>query len=979
MFHAVQRATSTDGAVAGVRVGRSLMMPNTAVWFWRIGRVLVDTGPPNQWNQVKREIERAGGVDTVFASHHHEDHAGNGAQLQQQLGCKVLAAPSSIRYLQEGYPQEWYRTMVWGRPTPFTPDQMAEETAIDGGEGVGGVTLVRVWTPGHCPDHHVLFCPERKWLFAGDLFVSARPRLFRMEEDAHDQIASLERVLQLDFEHVFCSHKGELPNGRQLLQRRLAWLKSLRRAVTRAFADSDHTSTAGIDESALAKRLLGPEPPFARFTLLDFSQRNLVASLLRMPRYAHAAAARRTIGRPTTRDVIAPPPPADAKDSLGAMRLEFGEAMVRLVEPDEEDEAGLAAAAAAPGGGGAPAAPQRRRAEWVFGSADDVLPGVSRLLRPEEMAQPDDFVAAATRDDEGAALGSDGALGPLALDTASFSALDAAGSGPALIGGVRLTSARRLRAAEARRQDLAQLLPAQAELGQLPAETAAGADVPAEASQPLPDRSSERRIAPRRQQAVAAPSPSRAGDAVSSARPTLPGWQAVAAIAEERAASGFADDALTPIASDALAELALERSRSPNALRWAQAVPPRAPVATAGELLERSRQRGAGEASALFDAPRERVRFPGVVAAMDAMGLSPHPGGGAAASFGADGSLPPRRLTSAGDEGRPDGAAGSAGAGQSDGAGPAAPDARRDAGAGEEGDGGAALAASRGDGASAASGAATVAFERLAQSPLSPADLEAQSAVESAAMEARLTAALRAAGVDIPATSDSGQKPIRMEDVRAARASIQSAQRRRASPHAPPPPKRDCLPEQAGGAAAPDADGQAASDGGPGVGRVIAAVFGRPQGNLPVGWRPQRSTWEEAMAAGAGPSRSSGAGAALHEGNAEGGQLSAEEADLLADALEDKSFRAERQRALQRRRSHRAFVEQLEAKRLAEAEQWLLSPTRKPVAGLDAGTDGGTFDRLEAGANRAQRRQGEVASGGAATQRIGKGSGDERA
>lgn len=98
----------------------------------------------------------------------------------------------------EGYPQEWYRTAVWGRPTPFTPEPMAEETAIDGGEGVGGVTLVRVWTPGHCPDHHVMFCPERKWLFAGDLFVSARPRLFRMEE------VSLLGVVILAFNYALC-------------------------------------------------------------------------------------------------------------------------------------------------------------------------------------------------------------------------------------------------------------------------------------------------------------------------------------------------------------------------------------------------------------------------------------------------------------------------------------------------------------------------------------------------------------------------------------------------------------------------------------------------------------------------------------------------------------------------------------------------------------------------------------------------------
>lgn len=757
--------------------------------------------------------------------------------------------------------------------------------------------------------------------------------------------------------------------------------------MTRAFADSDHTGTAGIDEVALAKRLLGPEPNFARFTMLDFSQRNLVASLLRMPRYAHAAAARRTIGRPTTRDVIAPPPPADAKDSLGAMRLEFGESMVRMVELDEDDE--TASSTAALEGGDSAAAPRRRRAEWVFGSPDDVLPGVSRLLRPEDMAQPDDVIAAATRDDEGAALGSDGSLGPLALDTSSFSALDASGSGPALIGGVRLTSARRLHAGGQRRQNLAQL-PTQSGLHQLPGGTESGADLPNAASHSRLEPTSGGSVGLYRPQAIAPPSPSRAGDAVSSARPTLPGWQAVAAIAEDRAASGFADDALTPITSDSVAELALQRSRSPNALRWAQAVPPRAPVATAGELLERSRLRGAGESSALFDAPKERVSFPRVVAAMDAMGLSPHPSGGAAASWDDADALPPRLEMSAGDWGRLNGAAGAdsarpavAASGGADAGsdsvatattGADEPEEAPQAGGGEE-----ASASTGVHAAGAAGGAATVAFERPAQSPLTSADVKAQSAVDAAAMEARLAAALRAAGVAIPAPPDASQQPIKMDEVRAAREAIQSAQRRRVSPHAPPLPRRESLPAQAGGETAPGVAGQAATAGGESVGRMIAAVFGRPQGNLPVGWRPQRSSWGEAMAAGAGASSSS---ASVPTPSAEGepsSKLSAEEADLLADALEDRSFRAERQRALQRRQSHRAFVERQEAKRLAEAERWLLSPSRKPVVGLDAGTDGGTFDRIGAGANGARRREAEVASHGAAAGRIGESGGDERA
>ena len=88
---------------------------------------------------------------------------------------------------------------------------------------------------------------------------------------------------------------------------------------------------------------------------------------------------------------------------------------------------------------------------------------------------------------------------------------------------------------------------------------------------------------------------------------------------------------------------------------------------------------------------------------------------------------------------------------------------------------------------------------------------------------------------------------------------------------------------------------------------------------------------------------------------------------------------AEAEVAMHRLEAEAAAAAEAAAFRLAEAERWLLSPSRKPVVGLDAGTDGGTFDRIGAGANGARRRDAEVASHGAAAGRIGESGGDERA
>lgn len=61
------------GAITGYRVGRYSGLPNTGVWFYRIGTTLFDCGSPNQAKHVMRAAAEAG-VTKVLVSHHHEDH-----------------------------------------------------------------------------------------------------------------------------------------------------------------------------------------------------------------------------------------------------------------------------------------------------------------------------------------------------------------------------------------------------------------------------------------------------------------------------------------------------------------------------------------------------------------------------------------------------------------------------------------------------------------------------------------------------------------------------------------------------------------------------------------------------------------------------------------------------------------------------------------------------------------------------------------
>ena len=75
--------------------------------------------------------------------------------------------------------------------------------------------------PGHCEDQVAFWVPDRGLLFSGDAFIHERPRYFRSDEDFHATIASLRRLLELDFEHLLCAHRPRVGNGKAALQQKL--------------------------------------------------------------------------------------------------------------------------------------------------------------------------------------------------------------------------------------------------------------------------------------------------------------------------------------------------------------------------------------------------------------------------------------------------------------------------------------------------------------------------------------------------------------------------------------------------------------------------------------------------------------------------------------------------------------------------------------------------------------------------------------
>lgn len=258
---------SFDG-VEGIRIGRFPGAINTTVLVYRVGDALIDCGPPNQWKVLRRYV-REKPVGRVLLTHHHEDHSGNVRPLQKEFSLPVSAPPQAVGFLAQGYKVHFYRQVVWGKPPLVQVNANPETIQLE-----GGLRLRPIFSPGHSPDMTCYLEPNRGWLFSGDLFVAALPRYLRSDEDFPKQIESLRRILEHEFDTLFCAHRGVVEKGRQAFRRKLEYLESLR-GRARALRGK------GRDIREITRQLLGKEDLLSWISGGHFRKSNLIEACLK--------------------------------------------------------------------------------------------------------------------------------------------------------------------------------------------------------------------------------------------------------------------------------------------------------------------------------------------------------------------------------------------------------------------------------------------------------------------------------------------------------------------------------------------------------------------------------------------------------------------------------------------------------------------------------------------------------------------------
>jgi glyoxylase-like metal-dependent hydrolase (beta-lactamase superfamily II) len=212
---------TTFGEVKAIRLGFGpIGPPLMSVFLYVVDGLVIDTGQSNM-QKVVVELLKAKKLDQILLTHHHEDHSGNAFALGNGHKIAVAAHPLTVEKMRSGFKILPYQRYVWGKADAFeaTPFESAIET--------DRFKFKPIHTPGHSKDHTVYLEAENGWLFSGDLYLADRIKYFRADERLNDQITSLKKVLEFDFEVLFCAHNPCLENGRSRLKNKLQFLEDL--------------------------------------------------------------------------------------------------------------------------------------------------------------------------------------------------------------------------------------------------------------------------------------------------------------------------------------------------------------------------------------------------------------------------------------------------------------------------------------------------------------------------------------------------------------------------------------------------------------------------------------------------------------------------------------------------------------------------------------------------------------------------------
>lgn len=234
------------------------------IHLYYVDDFLIDVGPGAQKWQVRRALRHVNNFQAAI-THHHTDHAGLASWMEQKYGIEVFCDPTAPALAKEKENLSLFKKTFTGAGKPFLGKPFPDVIKT------ANYHFHPISTPGHTTDHVCLFEPDQGWLFTGDLYITPYPKVFLEEESIKEYIASLEYLQTLDYQTVFCAHSGVVEDGKNMMGKKLAYLKKIQKEVS-------HLHEMGESDKAIRTKILPEKVKLELISLGQFSRLNLIRS-----------------------------------------------------------------------------------------------------------------------------------------------------------------------------------------------------------------------------------------------------------------------------------------------------------------------------------------------------------------------------------------------------------------------------------------------------------------------------------------------------------------------------------------------------------------------------------------------------------------------------------------------------------------------------------------------------------------------------
>lgn len=194
------------------------------VFVYLVDGMLIDTGP-EALKQDLTSFINGNQFDSVAFTHNHEDHTGNAAWITENFNVPLYMHPHGIELCRTAGEYPVYRQLIWGQRQAFQAQPLQDNIHSK------NLEWQVIFTPGHAGDHVSFLHEETGRLFSGDLFVSPKTKVMMATESVKQLMDSIQKLLQYNFTHLYCSHAGYFANGREMLEMKLGNLEKMSAAI----------------------------------------------------------------------------------------------------------------------------------------------------------------------------------------------------------------------------------------------------------------------------------------------------------------------------------------------------------------------------------------------------------------------------------------------------------------------------------------------------------------------------------------------------------------------------------------------------------------------------------------------------------------------------------------------------------------------------------------------------------------------------